>query len=166
MNLSEFLQIISEARKPVVVDFWAAWCAPCKMTKPILEKLAKEFGHGVEFVPVDADASSEVLKQLRVFSIPAVLTFRNGKEVGRVTGAQNEGNYRTLFEALARGKEVKIPLARLDRILRLSAGALIVIIGFSTSNWLVAGAGGMLAFMGVYDRCPVWAAIAGMLQRK
>jgi thioredoxin 1 len=71
------------------------------MTKPILDKLAKEYGDTVQFMPVNADDSREVLEQFRVFGIPTVITIRNGKEVGRVTGAQNEAGYRALFEALA-----------------------------------------------------------------
>jgi len=117
-------------------------------------------------MPINADDSREVLEQFRVFGIPTVLTLRNGKEVGRVTGAQNEVNYRTMFEALAEGKEVKVPLAPFDRMLRLGAGALLVMVGISTSNWLVVGGGSILAFMGVYDRCPILTAIIGMLQRK
>ena len=166
MNKSEFQQRISESNKPVIVDFWAGWCAPCMTSKPILEKLAKEYSEKIEFVPVNADESREVLQQFRVFGIPTVLTVRNGKEVGRVTGSQTESNYRAMFESLAEGKEVKIPLAPFDRMLRLGAGAAFMMIGISTANWLVAGIGGILAFMGIYDRCPVWAALMGMIQRK
>ena len=58
---------------------------------------------------INADDSRDVLKQFRVLGIPNVLTLRDGKEVERVTGAQNEAGYRILFEALAEGKKVKIP---------------------------------------------------------
>ena len=165
MNVSEFQQKISETSKPVIVDFWAAWCAPCMMTKPILEKLAQEYADRIEFMPINADDSREVLKQFRVLGIPTVLTLRNGKVVGRVTGAQNEANYRSMFEALAEGKEVKIPIAPFDRMLRLGTGALLVMIGISTGNWLIVGGGGVITFMGFYDRCPAWTALAGILQR-
>lgn len=165
MNKSEFQQKISASSKPVIIDFWAAWCAPCMMTKPILEKLAKEYAEKVEFMPINADDSREVLEQFRIFGIPTVLTLRDGKEVGRVTGAQNEANYRAMFEALAEGKEVKIPLAQFDRMLRLGAGALFIMVGISTNNWLVAGVGGVIAFIGIYDRCPIWRALTGMLKR-
>jgi len=135
------------------------------MTKPILEKLAKEFDGKVEFMPVNADDSQEVLKQFKVFGIPTVITLRDGKEVARVTGAQSEKNYRAMFEALAEGKEVKVPLTHYDRMLRLGAGALFVILGISTSNWLVAGIGGIISFMGIYDRCPIWQAITRMFKK-
>jgi len=165
MNKAEFQQKISQTEKPIVVDFWASWCAPCMMTKPILDKLGREYADGVEFMPVNADESQEVLQQYRVFGIPTVITIRDGKEVGRITGARSEADYRALFEALAEGREVKVPLAPFDRILRLGAGTLFIMIGVSTGNWLVAGVGGILAFLGVYDRCPIWNALAGMFRR-
>jgi len=166
MNRSEFQQIISGSSKPVIVDFWAGWCVPCKVTKPILEKLAKEYTDEVEFIPISADDSREVLEQFKVIGIPTVLSLRNGKVVSRVTGTQNEGQYRVMFQALADGREVKIPPAPFDRMLRLGAGALLAIVGVLTGSWLVVGIGGILAFLGIYDRCPIWAAILRMLQHK
>jgi thioredoxin 1 len=166
MNQSEFQEKISNANKPVIVDFWASWCGPCMMTKPVLEKLGKEYAEKVEFMPINADDSREVLEKFKIFGIPTVITLRDGKEVGRVTGAQNEASYRAMFEALAEGKEVKVPLTQFDRMLRLGAGAAFVIIGVSNGNWLVAGLGGIITFMGIYDRCPIWQAITGMFKRK
>ena len=135
------------------------------MTKPVLDKLAKEYGDTVQFMPINADDSREVLEQYRVFGIPTVLTLRNGKEVGRVTGAQNEARYRTLFEALVAGGEVKLPLTSFDRSLRLGSGLLFVMVGISTNNWIVGVLGGIVAFMGIYDRCPIWQALTGLLKR-
>jgi len=120
----------------------------------------------VEFLPVNADESQEVLQSLKIYGIPTVVSFRSGKEVGRVVGAQNESGFRAMFEALATGREVKVPLTQFDRILRLGAGALFVMIGVSTGNWLVAGIGGIIAFMGIYDRCPIWRAITGFFKRE
>jgi thioredoxin 1 len=165
MNITEFQKRILEADEPIVVDFWANWCVPCKMTKPILEKLAKEYNAKIEFMPVDADTSREVLEHFQVAGIPTVLAIRDGKVVGRVTGAQNEAGYRAMFEALAEGREVKIPIAPFDRMLRLGAGALLVAVGFSTGNWFVLGIGGIIAFLGIYDRCPIWRALTNMLRR-
>ena len=166
MNLTQFQNKISTADKPIVVDFWAPWCMPCKMTKPILESLGKEFADKVEFLPINADHSREVLEHFKVIGIPTVLTIRNGDVAGRVTGAQNESVYRAMFDALAEGKEVKIPMSPFDRMLRLGAGAALVVYGISSSNWLVLGIGVIVAFLGVYDRCPIWRAITGMLKRK
>lgn len=165
MNKTEFQQKISESEKPVIVDFWASWCGPCMMTKPILEKLSKEYADKIQFMPVNADDSREVLEQFHVRGIPTVITLRDGKEIGRVTGAQSEVNYRAMFEALAEGKEVKIPLTQFDRMLRLGAGGLFVMVGISTGSWLITGVGAILAFMGIYDRCPIWSALTGMFKR-
>jgi thioredoxin 1 len=166
MNKSEFQQKVSESSKPVIVDFWAGWCAPCMVSKPVLEKLADEYAEQVEFMAVNADESHDVLEQFRIFGIPTVITFRDGKEAGRITGSQAESNYRIMFESLTKGGEVKIPLSTFDRALRLGAGAVFVMAGISTGNWLIAGIGGILAIMGVYDRCPLWSALAEMIQRK
>ncbi len=166
MNKIEFQQKIAEANKPVIIDFWATWCGPCMTTKPILDKLAKEYADKINFMPINADDSREVLEHFRIFGIPTVITLKNGKEVGRVTGTQTEKNYRSMFEALAEGREVKIPLTPFDRMLRLGAGTAIALIGISNGNWFVAVIGGILTFMGFYDRCPLWSALMGMLKRK
>jgi thioredoxin len=165
MNISEFQQKVIAAERPIVVDFWASWCMPCKMTKPILESLASEYGDKVEFLPINADHSRDILEHFKVIGIPTVLTVRSGEVVGRVTGAQNESAYRAMFDALAQGREVKIPMSLLDRLLRLGASALLVIYGVSAGNWLVLGIGAIVAFLGVYDRCPIWRAITGMFKQ-
>ena len=165
MNKQEFQQKL-ESNKPLFVDFWAPWCGPCMMTKPILDKLGKEFAEDVEFLPINADHSREVLEQYRIFGIPTVIAFQNGKEVARLTGAQNEAGYRSVFEALAQGKEVKVSMTQFDRMLRLGAGGLFIMVGVSTGSWLVGGIGGILAFLGIYDRCPIWNALTGMFQSK
>lgn len=166
MNTQEFQEKIDSAGKPIVVDFWAAWCGPCMVTKPILDKLGREYTGDVEFMPINADNSREVLEKYRVFGIPTVIAIQNGKEVARVTGTQNEAGYRAVFESLAQGKEVKIPMSQFDRMLRLGAGGLLLMYGVSNANWLVAGIGGIVAFMGFYDRCPIWNALTRMFQRK
>ena len=119
----------------------------------------------MEFLAVNADESGDLLDQFQVAGIPTVLALRDGNVVGRVTGAQNEIGYRALFEALVRGKEVKTSLSAFDRMLRLTAGTLLAIIGVSTNHWLVLGIGGMIAFLGVYDRCPIWAAITKQFKK-
>ena len=166
MNLIQFQQTVSAADKPIVVDFWAPWCVPCRATKPVLEKLAAEFESDVTFLPVNADDSRDVLEHFQVIGIPTVLTLRGGQVVGRVTGAQGEAGYRAMFDALANGREVKIPLSAFDRMLRLGAGGLLVAVGISTGSWLLTGIGGIVAFLGVYDRCPIWRAVTGMWRHR
>jgi thioredoxin 1 len=159
MNNSDFQRRISQTDKPVIVDFWAPWCVPCRITKPILEKLASEYNAKVDFLAVNADEARDLSDQFDIVGIPTVLALHEGKVLGRITGAQNESGYRAMFESLLNGKEVKIQLSASDRILRLTAGTLLVMIGISTSSWLVLGMGGVVAFLAVYDRCPLWAGI-------
>ena len=164
--ISDFLHKTTQTGKPVIVDFWAPWCGPCRMTKPTLEKLAQEYADKVDFLPVNADDSGDVLEQFRVSGIPTVLALRDGKVVGRVTGARNEAGYRAMFIALADGREVKISMTSFDRFLRLGGGALLLLTGLVTDNWLVTVLGGLLAFLGVYDRCPIWAAVTRFFRNR
>jgi thioredoxin 1 len=166
MNLSEFQQKLSSTEKPVVVDFWANWCVPCRVTKPILEKLAGEYAGKVEFLPIDADSSRDVLEHFQIIGIPTVITFRNGEIASRVTGAQNETAFRAMFESLATGQEVKIPMSAFDRTLRLGAGGLLAAVGISTGSWILVGVGGVVAFLGIYDRCPIWRALTKFVSNK
>jgi thioredoxin 1 len=166
MNLSQFQKAVSSTDRPVVIDFWANWCVPCRVTKPILEKLAAEYGGRVDFLPIDADQSREVLDHFKIIGIPTVMAFRGGEVAARVTGAQNEAGFRAMFEALAQGGEVKIPISAFDRMLRLGAGALLAAVGISTGNWLVLGIGGIVAFLGIYDRCPIWRAVSRMISSR
>jgi thioredoxin 1 len=166
MNKIEFQHIVLEAEKPVVVDFWAPWCSPCRVTKPILERTAADFTGLVDFLAVNADESRELLEEYRILGIPAVLAFHHGKAVARLSGAQPESGYRGLFEALAEGREIKNEIAPMERVTRLGAGVLLALFGYSSNNWWVIGLGLIIAFMGIHDRCPVWKAITARFQRQ
>ena len=166
MNLSEFEKKVAKTQKPIVLDFWATWCVPCRVTKPVLEKLAREYAGEIEFLSIDADTSRELLRQFQVSGIPTVLVLRGGKVISRVTGAQSESAYRSMFESLAQGREIKLPMSTFDRLLRLGAGTLLMVVGISTGSWVAMGLGGLIAFFGIYDRCPVWRALTNGIQRK
>ena len=73
----------------VLVDFYADWCGPCKMMTPILEEVAKEMVGKVSFVKVDTDRAQTVATQLNITSIPTLIVFKGGKEVGRSVGLRD-----------------------------------------------------------------------------
>lgn len=166
MNLSAFEQKTKEAEKPLVVDFWAPWCGPCKTTKPILEKLAEEYADKVDVLFVNADESKDVLQHYRIMGIPTMMAFRDGEVAARKTGAQAESNYRAVFDALLSGDAVRVPIAPLDRFLRLGTGTAMAVVGVQSGNGWLIGFGIVIAFLGVYDRCPIWAAITGFFRKR
>jgi thioredoxin 1 len=73
---------------PVLVDFWADWCNPCKMMLPILEEISEEYGNAIKVVKVNADENSGLTAELHITSIPTLMLFIDGKEVKRITGAK------------------------------------------------------------------------------
>ena len=80
-----FESVVLKSEKPVVVDFWAEWCGPCRMLAPVLEELDQE-REDLLICKVDVDAEIELAMQFRVVSIPTVLLFRNGEKVGQAVG--------------------------------------------------------------------------------
>jgi thioredoxin 1 len=82
-----FERTVAQSRLPVLVDFWAAWCAPCRATAPHVEALARAFEGRVRVGKVDADASQEITAKLDVRSLPTFLMFKDGRVVGQIVGA-------------------------------------------------------------------------------
>ena len=165
MNLKQLLEKAETAGKPIVVDLWAPWCAPCRMTKPVLEKLAKEYQGQVDFWPINSDQNQELLQELKVYGIPTVLLIQDGKVAGRITGAQREDAYRQMFESLSNGDTIQIPISPVDRFLRLGIGTATVIFALQSSTWWLLPLGLLILFSGVYDRCPVWKAITDYFKK-
>ena len=164
MNKKQFIEKAQQSGKPTVVDFWAPWCAPCRMTKPVLEKLAKEYQGDVNFWAINSDDNHQLIQELKIFGIPTVLLIQDGKITGKFTGGQRENTYRQMFESLASGQNVSIPLSPIDRFLRLGIGTIAVIFALQSSTWWLLALGLLILFTGVYDRCPMWKAITNFFK--
>lgn len=82
-----FNELLKSSDKPVLVDFWAEWCGPCKMVSPTIEKLAKEFKGRILTVKVNVDEKPHVAGQYQIQSIPTIMMFKNGQPVMRLSGA-------------------------------------------------------------------------------
>ncbi len=96
--------VIQESmRQPVLVDFWAPWCGPCKQLTPVLEKVVKQAGGKVKLVKIDIDQNPELAQQLRVQSVPTVYAFLQGQPVTGFAGAQPESQIKALIEKLVGG---------------------------------------------------------------
>jgi len=97
--------VIEESkRQPVLVDFWAPWCGPCKQLTPILEKVVKAAKGKVKLVKMDIDQHPEIPGQMGIQSIPAVIAFANGQPVDGFMGALPEGQVVAFLERLTKGK--------------------------------------------------------------
>jgi putative thioredoxin len=95
------VDVIEASRKvPVIVDFWAPWCGPCKTLGPTIEKAVKASGGQVKLVKINVDENQELAQQLRVQSIPAVFAFNDGKPVDGFVGAQSESQVKAFIQRL------------------------------------------------------------------
>lgn len=87
VNKNNFNQEVLNSDKPVLIDFWAPWCGPCRMVVPLVEEIAKERSD-IKVVKINVDEEQELAMQFGVMSIPTLVVMKNGKIVDQVTGAR------------------------------------------------------------------------------
>ena len=102
INDGNFEDEVLKSSSPVVVDFWAPWCAPCRRIAPITEKLAKEYAGQVKFCKLNVDENRLAAQKYMVMSIPLLLFFKGGKVIEQITGAVAESALRSKVESLLR----------------------------------------------------------------
>ena len=91
-----FETIINDSR-PVIVDFHALWCGPCKIQSPILKELAAELGDRVRVIKIDVDQNNSIASQYQIQSVPTLIIFKNGKSVWRQSGLVSKANLRSVI---------------------------------------------------------------------
>lgn len=94
-----FIDEVLNIETPVVVDFYAEWCRPCKAMSPILEDLDAQYGDRIRFVKIDADSNPGIVNGLRISSIPTLVFIENGNQVGRIEGAMPKIKLRKEIDA-------------------------------------------------------------------
>ncbi|MFM7727410.1 MAG: thioredoxin [Flavobacteriales bacterium] len=100
-TLADFEKLV-QSQTPVLIDYYAPWCGPCKKMEPILSKLASEYEGRVQIVRINVDEAANVVTQQKIENIPVVSTFKSGSEIKRAIGFQDEAALRAMIEELLR----------------------------------------------------------------
>ena len=95
---------VLQSPTPVVVDFWASWCAPCKALSPVINDIAQTYSDQVRVVKVDADANPDVVAKYNVRGLPSVVLFNQGEDVSRVAGAVSKTRIANMIDDMLEGQ--------------------------------------------------------------
>lgn len=96
-----FDNIVLQSKTPVLVDFWAEWCGPCRMVAPVVEELAEEYDGKITFAKVDVDQNPQIAGKYGIMSIPTLIIFKGGKPVSNIVGSRPKAELkRSLDDAL------------------------------------------------------------------
>lgn len=97
---TENFESLKNGEKPLVVDFWATWCGPCRAIAPYIEELAKEYDGKIVVGKCDVEENDDIVMEFGVRNIPTILFFKNGEVVDRLVGGQSKSAIQKKFEAL------------------------------------------------------------------
>ncbi len=95
---SNFEEEVLKNSKPVLVDFWAPWCGPCRAIAPVIEELAKEYEGKVDVVKMNVDENPNTANKYRIRAIPTLILFKNGEVVAQVTGAVAKSSLKEMID--------------------------------------------------------------------
>lgn len=95
---ASFEQEVLKSNTPVMVDFWAEWCGPCKMIAPILDEIAQEFDGRIKVAKLDVDSNNKTAGRYNIMSIPSLLFFKDGQLVDQIVGAMPKSQLTTRLE--------------------------------------------------------------------
>ncbi len=98
IDQNSFQKVVLESQKPVLVDFWAPWCGPCRAVAPIVEELAKEYKGKVEFAKLNVDDSPFIASKYGVMSIPTLIVFKGGKPIQQAVGFQPKEQLKKILD--------------------------------------------------------------------
>lgn len=99
LTKANFNEII-KSEKPVLVDFWASWCGPCRMVSPIIDKLAEEYEGKITVGKVNVDDEGALAAEFAIVSIPTIIIFKGGKEVKKLVGVKSADDYADEIDAI------------------------------------------------------------------
>lgn len=106
---SSFEARVLQADKPVLVDFWAPWCGPCKAVSPIIEKLAASYGDRILFAKCNADDSQTTAAKYGIKSIPTLMFFKDGSIFDKITGSTNQAKIEDVLKKILAGGQGASP---------------------------------------------------------
>jgi len=106
VNDGQFEEIVLKSERPVLVDFWAPWCGPCRAVAPVVEELTKDFEGKVDFVKVNVGESPDIATKYSITSIPTLMIFKDGKPVQQFIGLRPKGDFQRVLNNFIIKKEV------------------------------------------------------------